>query len=48
MLQAHYPELVEPYRALRTDRKPYHAALMERTRRLATKHGLTWEGVTLG
>ena len=48
VLQAHYPELVEPYRALRIDRRPYHASLMERTRRLATRHGLTWEGVTLG
>jgi DNA repair photolyase len=47
-LEAHYPELVEGYRALSNDRKPYHEALMERTRRIAERHGLWWKGVELG
>ncbi len=47
LLAAHYPELVDGYRALSTDRKPYHVALMERTRRIAAKHNLTWRGVEL-
>jgi DNA repair photolyase len=47
LLAAHYPELVEGYHALSTDRKPYHEALMERTRRIAAKHNLTWRGVEL-
>jgi DNA repair photolyase len=47
-LQTHYPHLVSSYGALRTDRRPYHDALMERTRRIAEKHGLSWKGVTLG
>ena len=42
-LEAHYPDLVEGYRALLTDRKPYHEALMERARRIAAKHGLAWK-----
>jgi DNA repair photolyase len=44
-LEAHYPDLVESYRALLTDRKPYHESLMERTRRIAARHGLSWKGV---
>ena len=48
VLRAHYPHLVEAYRQLSSDRSPYHAALVERSRRLAARHGLTWEGVTLG
>ena len=47
-LEAHYPDLVEVYRELLTDRKPYHEILMERTRRIAARHGLPWRGVTLG
>ena len=46
-LAAHYPELVDGYRALTTDRKPYHATLMEKTRRIAAKRNLTWRGVEL-
>ena len=48
MLSAHYPHLMSLYRQLSFDRGPYHAALMERSRRLAARHGLEWEGVTLG
>jgi DNA repair photolyase len=44
-LEAHHPDLVEGYGALLTDRKPYHEALMERTRRIAERHGLSWKGV---
>lgn len=47
LLAAHYPELVEGYHALSTDRKPYHQALMEKTRRIAANHNLTWRGVEL-
>jgi len=43
-LEAHYPDLVDGYRALLTDRKPYHQALMQRTRRIAARHGLSWKG----
>lgn len=45
-LEADYPHLVQGYRALLTDRKPYHEALMERTRRIAATHGLSWKGVS--
>lgn len=44
-LEAHYPELVEDYRALLADRTLYHEALMERTRRIAARRGLPWKGV---
>jgi hypothetical protein len=47
-LEAHYPDLVQGYRALLTNRKPYHEALMERTRRIAARHGLSWKGVKYG
>jgi len=47
VLRAHYPDLVDRYRALHTNRKPYHAALMERSRRLAARHGLRWRGVDM-
>lgn len=47
VLETHYPDLVEPYRRLGGDRRPYHAALMERTRRLATRHGLAWREVRI-
>jgi DNA repair photolyase len=46
-LRAHYPGLVDRYQVLRTKRKPYHAALMERSRRLAARHGLRWRGVDM-
>jgi DNA repair photolyase len=48
MLGAHYSHLMSLYRQLSFDREPYHAALMERSRRLAARHGLEWEGVTMG
>jgi DNA repair photolyase len=48
VLRAHYPRLMNAYQELANDRRPYHAALIERSRRLAAKHGLGWEGVTLG
>jgi DNA repair photolyase len=48
LLQTFYPDLVPAYSALRANRKPYHAALMERTRRIAERHGLDWRGVDLG
>jgi DNA repair photolyase len=47
-LEAYYPDLVEAYRALLTDRKPYHEALMDRTRLIAERHDLPWKGVELG
>jgi DNA repair photolyase len=47
-LEAYYPDLVEGYGALLTDRKPYHETLMQRTRRIAARHGLSWKGVDLG
>jgi len=46
-LRAHYPDLVDRYQVLRTNRKPYHAALMERSRLLAAELGLRWRGVDL-
>ncbi len=45
-LEAHYPDLVEPYRALAANRRSYHAVLMERTRRIAARHGLAWRAAT--
>ena len=47
VLAAHYPDLVKGYRALSANRKPYHAALMEKTRQIAAKHGLSWEDVKI-
>jgi DNA repair photolyase len=47
LLQVHYPDLLAPTRALATNRQPYHAALVARTRRLAGRHGLTWRAVRL-
>jgi len=44
-LKAYYPDLVEGYRALLTDRKPYHQTLVERTRQIAARHSLSWRGV---
>jgi DNA repair photolyase len=46
-LEVHHPDLVGSYRALSVDRKPYHAALMDRTRRIAARHGLSWRDVRL-
>jgi len=48
VLVPHYPRLMNLYRQLSFDRGPYHAALVEKSRRLAAKHGLGWEGVTMG
>jgi len=48
LLRAHYPHLMNLYRQLSFDRGPYHAALVEKSRRLAAGHGLGWEGVTMG
>jgi len=47
-LVPHYPRLTNLYRQLSSERGPYHAALMERSRLLADRHGLGWEGVTMG
>jgi DNA repair photolyase len=47
VLVPHYPRLMNLYRQLSFDRKPYHAALMERARLLAERHGLGWEGVNM-
>ncbi|HSJ57225.1 MAG TPA: radical SAM protein, partial [Anaerolineae bacterium] len=47
VLEAHYPDLVAPYHALATNRRPYHAALMDRTRRLAARHELAWREVRI-
>ena len=47
VLEANHPHLVEPYRALAADRRPYHAALVERTHRLAAHHGLAWREVRI-
>jgi DNA repair photolyase len=48
VLRAHYPHLLERYRALSANRTPYHQALMERTERIAERQGLTWRGVEIG
>ena len=40
VLESHYPDLVEGYRHIAANRKPYHQALMGRAQRLAEKHGL--------
>jgi DNA repair photolyase len=40
VLERHYPALVEAYRHIAADRRPYHEALMARAKRLAEKHGL--------
>jgi DNA repair photolyase len=42
VLERHYPDLVEGYRHIAADRKPYHEALMSRAQRLAEKHSLAW------
>ena len=42
VLERHYPDVVEGYRYIAADRRPYHEALMVRVQRLAEKHGLTW------
>ncbi len=47
VLETHYPDLVPGYRSLATDRKPYHVALMARTRELAERHGLSWRAVQI-
>jgi DNA repair photolyase len=47
ILQAHYPALVDSYRAFARLRVPYHQALLERTRRIAGRYDLPWRGVEL-
>jgi DNA repair photolyase len=47
VLAAWRPELVGSYRALAANRKPYHATLMDRTRQIAEKHGLSWRAVQI-
>jgi DNA repair photolyase len=42
VLERHHPDLVEGYRPIATNRRPYHEALMARAQRLAEKHGLAW------
>jgi DNA repair photolyase len=44
VLEKHYPDLVEGYRHIAANRRPYHEALMARARMLAEKHGLAWGG----
>jgi len=44
LLERHYPDLVEGYRHIAANRKPYHEALMARARMLAEKHDLAWGG----
>jgi DNA repair photolyase len=44
LLKRHYADLVEGYRHIATNRKPYHEALMAGARMLAEKHGLAWGG----
>jgi len=44
VLERDYPDLVEGYRHIAADRRPYHKALMARAQRLAEKHGLAWRG----
>ncbi len=45
VLEKHYPHLIPTYRTLSSNRWPYHQALLERTRRIAERHGLPWRGV---
>jgi DNA repair photolyase len=47
VLRTHYPDLVDRYKVLHTNRKPYHVALMEKSRRITSKHGLRWRGVDM-
>jgi DNA repair photolyase len=47
VLEAHYPGLVGPYQALASNRRPYHAVLMDRTRRLAARYDLPWREVRI-
>ena len=42
VLERHYPDLMEGYRYVAANRRPYHEALMARAHRLAEKHGLAW------
>jgi DNA repair photolyase len=44
VLERHYPDLVEGYRHIAANRRPYHEALMARARMLAEKHGLAGGG----
>ena len=42
VLERHYPDLVEGYRHIAANRRPYHEALMARAQRFAGKRGLAW------
>jgi len=46
-LSAHRPDLIAGYQALSADRRPYHAALVERARRAAVRHHLEWREVKI-
>jgi DNA repair photolyase len=48
VLSAHYPHLLDRYRALSADRTPYHHGLMESTEHIAERRGLPWQGVEIG
>ena len=47
VLEEHYPHLLRAYRALSSNRAPYHHALMEETRRIAGRYEFPWRGVEL-
>jgi DNA repair photolyase len=47
VLEAYYPDLIPGYQRLAGDRKPYHAALMDRTRAIAKGHGMSWRAVQI-
>ncbi len=47
VLEKYYPHLVRTYRALSSNRLPYHQALLEKTRHIADRHDLPWRGVEL-
>ncbi len=40
VLEKHYPDLMEGYRHIAANRRPYHQTLIARARRLAEKHGI--------
>jgi DNA repair photolyase len=47
VVEKYYPHLLRTYRALSSNRLPYHQALLKRTRRVARRHDLPWRGVEL-
>jgi DNA repair photolyase len=46
-LAAHRPDLIAACQALSADRRPFHAALVQRTRRVADRHHFGWREVTI-